>query len=628
MSRLVRVMSGVCVLLLACSVGSQAKGNLKVMGVAGFSYQGDADLAEDFENFDETLRDLLEDSKRFQLVEAARMQEVLAGTGQGNGPLLDRHAMEVTGSLGTDYTVYGSIRKAHPIPARSGYSVSIDVKILDATLSEVSVSETVVVAEEGALTSVVRHSLVALTKKIVLGIYPITVAAKKNDVVVLNYGKDYLAKGDVLDVVAVGEAIVDPATGIALGHAEDVIGKIRVEKVSSRSSRAGILTTEGEITVGAVCVEGELPPAPAVVSAPRPARAVAAPQAPTVFGGGALDYTRLDGTMKGQGKLRVAVGDFVYGAELNLSQGVDRSRKVKTQGMTGNGGLLGFLGTALLGDPNDGDSANKISPDSDTGNTELSKKSRVMREMIVTRLAKTRQCDVLERSRLSEITREVDLIRSGAQGLFEKSKLSQVKLQGADYLVYGTITKLSERVKNSTKIIHSRNTTYFEMTMDIRIVDLNTGRVITSEEVTASSELTKHNSNVFGIAGSGSEEGGGVAKLLTGCADQIAIKVVTSLRPMVILDVNPETSELMVNYGSGMIDVGESFDVYSQGRVLRDPYSGLVSGKVESLIGTITAMRVGERVCLMTPNGKKVDSSIFEAGMICRPAIKKKSWRD
>jgi len=70
----------------------------------------------------------------------------------------------------------------------------------------------------------------------------------------VNYGKGYLDKGDVLDVFSQGEQIVDPDTGEVLGSEEEKVGRIKITDVQAKFSKAKLVTGEASVLEkGMIC---------------------------------------------------------------------------------------------------------------------------------------------------------------------------------------------------------------------------------------------------------------------------------------------------------------------------------------------------------------------------------------
>lgn len=70
-----------------------------------------------------------------------------------------------------------------------------------------------------------------ISKKIVLGTYPITVISYKDGTAILNYGSDYVTVGSIYEVYSQGADLIDPATKKVIGTDEQNLGRIKITKV-------------------------------------------------------------------------------------------------------------------------------------------------------------------------------------------------------------------------------------------------------------------------------------------------------------------------------------------------------------------------------------------------------------
>jgi hypothetical protein len=108
--------------------------------------------------------------------------------------------------------------------------------------------------------ALLRSAAERVATGLVTAIYPIQVAAVQSDgVIVLNYGEGTVQPGQVLGVYIKGGAIIDPATGEAIGNDEQKLGYIRITDVTGRISKA--------------VAHGTLASAPAIGTIARPASA-------------------------------------------------------------------------------------------------------------------------------------------------------------------------------------------------------------------------------------------------------------------------------------------------------------------------------------------------------------------
>lgn len=86
------------------------------------------------------------------------------------------------------------------------------------------------------------------------GIYPVKVASVQNEIVVLNRGEGAgINIGKKYAVFKVGDIVVDPDTGEALGGEEIEIGLIQITSVEPKFSKAKIIKCTSPIQIGSIC---------------------------------------------------------------------------------------------------------------------------------------------------------------------------------------------------------------------------------------------------------------------------------------------------------------------------------------------------------------------------------------
>jgi hypothetical protein len=96
----------------------------------------------------------------------------------------------------------------------------------------------------------------SLAEKIALHIadviFPAKVLIKRDNTVTINRGEGGgVAEGDVFNVYALGEELIDPDTKESLGREEVKVGKVKISQVNPKTSQAEILEDTG-IDKGAV----------------------------------------------------------------------------------------------------------------------------------------------------------------------------------------------------------------------------------------------------------------------------------------------------------------------------------------------------------------------------------------
>ena len=76
----------------------------------------------------------------------------------------------------------------------------------------------------------------------------------------VNLGSDSVAVGDVLTVMAKGEELIDPDTGISLGSSDTEVGRIRIAQAQEKFSIAQVVTMQGNAKRGDQVISTANPP--------------------------------------------------------------------------------------------------------------------------------------------------------------------------------------------------------------------------------------------------------------------------------------------------------------------------------------------------------------------------------
>ncbi|MBV0934410.1 hypothetical protein [Marinobacterium weihaiense] len=173
--------------------------------------------------------------------------------------------------LGADYIVVGNIRSmrstrhvktlqltGETIVSYSG-SARLDYKIILAATRQVKWSDSIslkfsdgdiraMLKKYGSSQTGITATLAEqLAQKALANIYPMRVVAIKGKTVVLNQGGKTLKKGDLLDVYFLGEEMFDPYTNESLGQLEEKIARIKVVRVSAKTTYAKVVDGDAEL---------------------------------------------------------------------------------------------------------------------------------------------------------------------------------------------------------------------------------------------------------------------------------------------------------------------------------------------------------------------------------------------
>ncbi|HTK34938.1 MAG TPA: CsgG/HfaB family protein [Caulobacteraceae bacterium] len=245
--------------------------------------------------------------------------------------------------------------------------------------------------------------------------------------------------------------------------------------------------------------------------------------------------------------------------------------------------------------------------------------SQTFSTMIETAVESTSKFRVIEREHLATLVGEQARAKAGLVTSNTPGKVGG--FEGADYLIYGTITTLSVTGKadfgssllagmlaGQNRQAPTCGNLYATLGVDIKITDASTGEV---RYVTRINETQKSATTCGGQAQIDK------AVLMRSAADKVATALVTTIYPIQIAAVQGD-GVLVLNYGEGAVQPGAIFGVYAKGDVIRDPASGEVIASNETKLGFIKVTEVTGRV------SRAATISQFAAapqiGAIVRPA--------
>ena len=216
--------------------------------------------------------------------------------------------------------------------------------------------------------------------------------------------------------------------------------------------------------------------------------------------------------------------------------------------------------------------------------------SKTLTQMMLTAIAASQKFRVLERGQLDVLAQEQNRGRSGQTTT--RNRGATGGFQGADYLIYGTITSLSVTKKsnmgaslglallsgaagqNSTpQNCYSGEVT---LSLDVRITDGSSGQIRYVKRI---DEKKKAGT----ICGEGVPQVN-ATELLRSAADKIAAGLVTTVYPIKVANAQPDGT-LMVNYGEGTLKVGDYVTVFRPGEAVVDPDTGRAMGSSEERLG-------------------------------------------
>src|SRR5882672_2121646 len=211
-------------------------------------------------------------------------------------------------------------------------------------------------------------------------------------------------------------------------------------------------------------------------------------------------------------------------------------------------------------------------------------------DVLITELAKSNRFIVVERDKLEHLMAEQKLGLSGAVDPNTAAKMG--KILGLNAIVTGAISQFGEETEGSEYLITQSKSQVVKCTVDIRVVDAETGQVLYAD---SGSGLSKKHSG--GILGLGTRAG--YDETLEGDALRAAIVKFTNnivaqveKKPWSCRVADVDGSNIYLNAGSESgIKLGTKMIVLRAGKVIKDPTTGLVIGNAEDKIGEMKVVR-------------------------------------
>lgn len=160
---------------------------------------------------------------------------------------------------------------------------------------------------------------------------------------------------------------------------------------------------------------------------------------------------------------------------------------------------------------------------------------------------------------------------------------------GADYIILGSITEYGRKAEGQQKIFSSTKTQTVEAGVSIRLVETATGLIIYSDEAKGFAETTTK--QTMGIGGTAGFDATLSDKAISAALSQLVENIINKC-----MDKSWRSYFLSVDDGSYVISggvsqglaVGDIFNVYRKGKVVKNPQTGLNIELPGKKVGTVT----------------------------------------
>ena len=234
-------------------------------------------------------------------------------------------------------------------------------------------------------------------------------------------------------------------------------------------------------------------------------------------------------------------------------------------------------------------------------------KAENFQSMLETHLARTSRFKVIERNRIDQVLGEQAL-----QSEFSNNG-TQLRVQGVDYIVYGSVTRYGVLDKVMRSGSFSTKKRVYEFGVDLRVVDALSGEIRRAETINVNTETSS------GVTTQGFRSTDASADPLSDVqrkAARAAAAIITeSIFPIRIIQVDQSVAYL--NYGESLLSVGDEVRAIVEGKKIIDPDTGLDLGSTET---DVALLRITETTDKFS-KAEIVTGSIPPAGALVRFAL-------
>ena len=180
-----------------------------------------------------------------------------------------------------------------------------------------------------------------------------------------------------------------------------------------------------------------------------------------------------------------------------------------------------------------------------------------IRDRILSSLTQTQQFVVLNREHGSEFASEKSLLSSDNVSPSEASRIGNVV--GADFMVVGNIHDLSTKTETKSFYGATKTSTLDRVDLSYQVIEVATQKLLWAD--TLSAEFAR-------------DEDETTTSTLDGISRLVVSGVMDLIFPIKVLDV-VSAEEVYLNQGKARINDGDVFALFTQGRTMKDPDTGV-----------------------------------------------------
>lgn len=147
---------------------------------------------------------------------------------------------------------------------------------------------------------------------------------------------------------------------------------------------------------------------------------------------------------------------------------------------------------------------------------------------------------------------------------------------GADYIILGSITEFGRKAEGQQKVFSSTKTQTVEAGVSIRLVEAATGLIIYSDEAKGFAETTTK--QTMGVGGTAGFDATLSDKAISAALGQLVENIINKCmdKPWRSYILSVDDGSYIISGGASQgLAVGDTFNVYKKGKVVKNPQTGL-----------------------------------------------------
>ena len=188
------------------------------------------------------------------------------------------------------------------------------------------------------------------------------------------------------------------------------------------------------------------------------------------------------------------------------------------------------------------------------------------------------------------------LERGDLAALLEESQNGGTNLStiGADYLIIGSITQFGRKNTGKSGVFSTTKTQTVEAAVSIRLVDVASGLIIYSDEAKGTAELTTK--TTLGVGGKADYDATLSDKAISEAIGQLVENIINKCtdKPWRTYFLSYDSDAILIGGGASQgLAAGDTFDVMTKGKKVKNPQTGIEIELPGKKIGTVSVVSTG-----------------------------------